>query len=66
MRLVAEYDFLTQQTEKYSRKLEEAGVKVDYYLFKGAFHGFLERIGFFDQSDISLKLVADKIKEEFK
>ena len=66
MILVAEYDFLTQQTEKYARKLEEAGVKVDYYLFKGAFHGFLERIGFFDQSEMSLKLVAEKIKEEFK
>lgn len=64
--LVAEYDFLTQQTEKYCRKLEEAGVRVDYYLFKGAFHGFLERIGFFDQSDTSLKIAADIIKDEFR
>ena len=64
--LVAEFDFLTQQSEKYARKLEEAGVKVDEYKFCGSFHGFLERIGFFDQSDMSLRIVADKIREEFE
>ena len=63
---MAEFDFLTQQSEKYARKLEEAGVKVDEYKFCGSFHGFLDRIGFFDQSDMSLRIVADKIREEFE
>lgn len=64
--LCAEYDFLTAQGEEYCDKLEAAGVKVDFYKFRGAFHGFIERIGFFDQSEMSLELVAEKIKEEFK
>ncbi len=68
--LTAEYDFLRQQCEEFVQKLEDAGVKVDYVMYEGTFHGYLERLGFFWQSDDSVHYIVDKwyefLKEEGK
>ncbi len=60
----AEYDFLTQQNEELVEKLRKAGVDTDFYKFQGNFHGFVERLGFFESADKSLQLIAEIIKKE--
>ena len=61
----AEFDFLTLQSEDFCDLLDKAGVDVDYYKFAGTFHGYLDRPGYFESSDMSMKLVAKHIKEYF-
>lgn len=63
--IVAEYDYLTQESEAFAEKLEENGVQVECYKFEGTFHAFLDRLGYFESSDMSLKLVAEKMREQF-
>ena len=43
------------------QKMEDAGVPVEYYMYAGTFHGFLERLGVFEESDHSIRLVAERI-----
>lgn len=62
--VTAQYDFLSQQSEELADKLDKAGVKVDHIEFLGNFHGFVERLGFFESSDKSLQMIADLIKKE--
>ncbi len=59
--LTAEFDFLRIQCEELLQKMEDAGVRVEYYMYAGTFHGFLERLGVFDESDDSIRLVAQRI-----
>ena len=58
--LTAEYDFLRQQSEEFVQKLDDAGVKTGYVMYEGTFHGYLERLGFFWQSDDSLQYLVKK------
>ena len=58
--LTAEFDYLRQQCEEFADKLETAGVKVDYAMFAGTFHGYLERMGFFAQADESVHYMVGK------
>ncbi|MBQ6475061.1 MAG: alpha/beta hydrolase [Clostridia bacterium] len=59
--LTAEFDFLRIQCEELLQKMEDAGVSVEYYMYAGTFHGFLERLGVFEESDHSIRLVAERI-----
>lgn len=61
----AEYDFLTLQSEDFADKLDAAGIEVDYYKFAGTFHGYLDRVGYFESSEKSMELVAGHLKEFF-
>ncbi len=61
----AEFDFLTLQSEDFCDKLAEAGIDVDYYKFNGTFHGYLDRVGYFESSEKSMELVAKHVREEF-
>ena len=61
----AEYDFLTLQSEAFADKLDEAGIKVDYYKFIGTFHGYLDRVGYFEASEKSLQIVKDHLFTRF-
>lgn len=63
--ICAEYDFLTIQNEEFAEKLSAAGVDVDYYKFMGTFHGFLDRIGYFEACDLSLKIVGKHLRRVF-
>lgn len=61
----AEFDFLTLQSEDFCDKLDEAGIEVDYYKFAGTFHGYLDRVGYFEASEKSMEIVAKHVKEYF-
>ncbi len=64
--LTAEYDTLRMQNEQMAELLEKSGVPVEYYMYAGTFHGYLERVGFFEQSDSSMQLMVKKIKAFFR
>ncbi len=63
--ICAEYDFLTMQSEEFCDRLNAAGIPVDFYKFIGTFHGFLDRVGYMESSDRSMKIVAQVMREHF-
>ncbi|MBQ7223367.1 MAG: alpha/beta hydrolase [Erysipelotrichaceae bacterium] len=63
--ICAEYDFLTMQSEEFCDRLNAAGIQVDFYKFIGTFHGFLDRVGYMESSDRSMKIVAQIMREHF-
>lgn len=64
--LSAHYDFLSLQALEFAEKIDAAGSLVEYYLFAGTFHGFADRVGYFESADCSFRLVAEKLKQYFR
>ena len=60
--VAAEYDPLCDDAENYARKLEMAGVKVKFNLYRGMIHGFLWMAGVFDQSRALIDEIAQQVK----
>lgn len=60
--LLAQYDFMTLQSMELARRLESCGRPVKVWMFGGAFHGFLDRLGVFEASQKSLDLIAQDLR----
>ncbi|MBN2046532.1 MAG: alpha/beta hydrolase, partial [Anaerolineaceae bacterium] len=61
----AEYDFLRPQGEAYGRRLRAAGIPTTIIRYAGIDHGFIDKCGFFPQSEDCLIEIAKKIKSMF-
>jgi len=63
--ITAEYDFLTLQSIDFADLLDSNGIKVDFYKCEGTVHGFLDRIGYLEAAELSMKKVAEHVKAKF-
>lgn len=62
MIVTAEYDALRLEAEEYARKLEEEGVDVVIYRYKGMGHAFFEHPGEFPQSEDCINEIGEAIR----
>ncbi|MCL2335970.1 MAG: alpha/beta hydrolase, partial [Firmicutes bacterium] len=53
--VTAGYDPLRDEGEAYAKRLEEAGVKVDYHCYTGMIHGFFGMSGLLDQGKVLIR-----------
>jgi acetyl esterase/lipase len=59
--ICAEYDFLTQQSKCYARKLAAAGVPVKCITYRGMKHAFIDKCGVFPQAEDCIREMAEAI-----
>ena len=59
----AEFDGLRIQTEFYAKQLQDAGVDVTCYRYKGVTHAFIDRLGFVPQAEDLAEVISEAIKE---
>lgn len=59
--ICAEYDYLTQQSRTYAKRLAEAGVDVTMMVYKGMTHGFMNYTGVYPQAGDLQHEVAARI-----
>ena len=59
----AEFDGLRIQTEFYAKQLQDAGVDVTCYRYKGVTHAFIDRLGFVPQAEDLADVISEAIKE---
>ena len=57
----AEFDGLRIQTEFYAKQLQDAGVNVTCYRYKGMTHAFIDKLGFVPQAEDLASIIADSI-----
>lgn len=57
----AEFDGLRIQTEFYAKQLQDAGVDVTCYRYKGMTHAFIDKLGFVPQAEDLANVIADAI-----
>ncbi len=60
--MTAGYDPLRDEAEAYARRLNEAGVAVQYSHYPGMIHGFLRRHAVFDQGKLALDQIASALR----
>lgn len=58
----AEFDGLRIQTEFYAKQLQDAGVDVTCYRYKGMTHAFIDKLGFVPQAEDLASVIAEAIK----
>ena len=58
----AEFDGLRIQTEFYAKQLQDAGVDVTCYRYKGMTHAFIDRLGFVPQAEDLAGIIGEAIK----
>ena len=58
----AEFDGLRIQTEFYAKQLQDAGVDVTCYRYKGMTHAFIDKLGFVPQAEDLADVISDAIK----
>lgn len=58
----AEFDGLRIQTEFYAKQLQDAGVNVTCYRYKGMTHAFIDKLGFVPQAEDLANIISDAIK----
>ena len=58
----AEFDGLRIQTEFYAKQLQDAGVDVTCYRYKGMTHAFIDKLGFVPQAEDLADIIAEAIK----
>ena len=58
----AEFDGLRIQTEFYAKQLQDAGVDVTCYRYKGMTHAFIDKLGFVPQAEDLADVIAEAIK----
>lgn len=58
----AEFDGLRIQTEFYAKQLQDAGVEVTCYRYKGMTHAFIDKLGFVPQAEDLANIIAEAIK----
>ncbi|WP_195516205.1 alpha/beta hydrolase [Paraclostridium bifermentans] len=58
----AEFDGLRIQTEFYAKQLQDAGVDVTCYRYKGMTHAFIDKLGFVPQAEDLANIISDAIK----
>ena len=61
--ITAQFDPLRDEGEAYAKRLEQAGVSVEFVRFDGMLHGFVTFVGFMDQAADAIDLIAAKVKE---
>lgn len=59
----AEFDGLRIQTEFYAKQLQDAGVDVTCYRYKGVTHAFIDKLGFVPQAEDLADVISEAIKE---
>lgn len=57
----AEFDGLRIQTEFYAKQLQEAGVDVTCYRYRGTTHAFVDKLGFVPQAEDLANVIAESI-----
>ena len=57
----AEFDGLRIQTEFYAKQLQDAGVDVTCYRYKGMTHAFIDKLGFVPQAEDLASIIAEAI-----
>lgn len=57
----AEFDGLRIQTEFYAKQLQDAGVDVTCYRYKGMTHAFIDKLGFVTQAEDLVNIIAHAI-----
>lgn len=57
----AEFDGLRIQTEFYAKQLQDSGVDVTCYRYKGMTHAFIDKLGFVPQAEDLASIIADCI-----
>ena len=58
----AEFDGLRIQTEFYAKQLQEAGVDVTCYRYKGMMHAFIDKLGFVPQAEDLVDIISEALK----
>ena len=58
----AEFDGLRIQTEFYAKQLQDAGVDVTCYRYKGMTHAFIDKLGFVPQAEDLANIISEYIK----
>lgn len=61
--LTAEYDPLCDEGEKYARRLEQAGNRVELRRYDGTIHGFVRRSHLLDCAQVAMTDVARSLKK---
>lgn len=64
--VTAEFDPLRGEGEAYARKLEAAGVAVDYRCWPGMVHGFASMLGVIDAADAALTHAAQRLRAAWR
>ena len=59
----AEFDGLRIQTEFYAKQLQDAGVDVTCYRYKGMTHAFVDKLGFVPQTEDLVDIISENIKK---
>jgi len=62
--LTCEYDPLRDEGEEYARKLQEAGVDVEFKRYDGMIHGFILQFGIMSQAHDAIQQIASGIKKK--
>ena len=57
----AEFDGLRIQTEFYAKQLQDAGVDVTCYRYKGMTHAFIDKLGFVPQAEDLVNVISEAI-----
>jgi acetyl esterase len=63
--IAAEIDPLRSEGEEYARKLQQAGVDVQYSLYRGVTHEFFGMQGIIDEADDAIALAANNLIDAF-
>ncbi len=63
--LTAEYDPLCDGGEQFARKLEDAGVEVNYVCYPGMIHGFIGMTEYLDDGKRAVKELAAALKSRY-
>ncbi len=64
--MAADYDFLTFESYEFAKKLDEAGVDVDFVKYNGTFHAFFTRLGVLEQSEWAMDFIKETCENYFK
>lgn len=63
MIITGEYDFLRIESEVFAKKLARQGVNTTLFRYRGLDHGFVDKIGYFPQSEDVIDEIAWRFKE---
>lgn len=65
MLVTAEYDFLRIECEAYAQKIASQNVPVTLFRYRGLDHGFVDKVGYFSQSEDVLNEMAVRFRQRF-